>query len=111
MKSTHMKSHRTELALGLALAILFAAFWAWQAPGSREKLTQTDVEAYIQRMQGRLPATPEHEAEVLARLRAWGNADDGKPVYMLNLMSYFQQTVRVPGAESVNVSPAESNRI
>jgi hypothetical protein len=106
-----MKSHRTELALGLVLAILFAIFWAWQVPASRGKLTEADVETYIKRLQGRVPATPEREAEFLARLRAWGNADDGKPVYMLNLMSYFQQTVRVPGAESVNVSPAESNRI
>jgi hypothetical protein len=106
-----MKSHRIELALGLALAILFAVFWAWQAPGAREQLTAADVEAYIQRMQGRLPATPEREAEFLARLRAWANADDGQPVYMLNVMSYFEQVQRVRGAESIAASPAESNRI
>lgn len=106
-----MKFHRTEIAVGLVLAILFATFWTWQVPSTRGKLTKTDVEAYIQSLQGRLPAKPEREAEFLARLRAWGNADDGKPVYMLNVMSYFQQLQQVPGAPSISVSPAESNRI
>lgn len=106
-----MKSHRTEIALGLLLAVLFACFWAWQAPGARGRLTATEVEEYIGKMQGRLPATPEREAEFLARLRAWGNADDGKSVYMLNVMSYFPQLQHVPGAEAIAVSPAESNRI
>jgi hypothetical protein len=106
-----MKAYRTELALGLVLAVFFAAFWAWQTPGSREKLTETDVEVYIRRMQGKLPATPEREAAFLGRLRAWGNADDGTPVYMLNVMSYFQQVRHVPGSASIAVSPAESNQI
>jgi hypothetical protein len=106
-----MKTYRTELVLGLVLAVFFAAFWAWQTPGSRERLSATDVDAYIQRMQGKLPATPEREAAFLARLRAWGNADDGKPVYMLNVMSYFQQVRHVPGSASIDISPAESNRI
>lgn len=106
-----MKSHRTELAVGLVLAVLFVTFWAWQTPGSRGKLTGTDVDVYIRRMHGKLPATPEREAAFLARLRAWGNADDGEPVYMLNVISYFQQLQQVPGAPSISVSPAESNRI
>lgn len=106
-----MTFHHTEIAVGLLLAILFATFWTWQVPSTRGKLTKTDVEAYIQSLQGRLPAKPEREAEFLARLRAWGNADDGKPVYMLNVMSYFQQLQQVPGAPSISVSPAESNRI
>jgi hypothetical protein len=106
-----MKAHRTEIALALVLAVLFAIFWAWQSPGTRSRLTEADVDAYIHRMQGRMPATPEREAEFLARLRAWGNADDGKPVYMLNLMSYFPQLQPVPGVEAIAISPAESNRI
>jgi hypothetical protein len=106
-----VKSHRTEIALGLILAVLFAIFWNWQAPGARSRLTEADVDAYIHRLQGRTPATPEREAEFLARLRAWGNADDGKPVYMLNVMSYFPQLQPVPGAEAITVPPVESNRI
>ena len=57
-----MKSHRTELAVGLVLAVLSATFWAWQTPGSRGKLTEADVDVYIRRMHGKLPATPEREA-------------------------------------------------
>ena len=106
-----MKSHRTEIALGLLLAVLFACFWAWQAPGARGRLAATEVEEYIGKMKGRLPATPEREAEFLARLPAWGNADDGKPVYMLNVMSYLPQLQPVPGESSTDISPVESNRI
>lgn len=106
-----MKIDRALLVLGASLAALFAAFWLWQSPGERSRLTAAEVDSYIRRLTGRLPAAAAEEAEFLARLRAWGNADDGRPVYMLNVMSYYDQVKRVRGGESIRSTPAESNRV
>jgi hypothetical protein len=106
-----MKSHRPELLLGIVLLAVFLAFWAWQTPGRSGRLSAGEVDSYIQRLQGRLPGSPAEEAEFLARLRAWGNADDGRPVYMLNLMSYYDRLKRVPGAEAISGTPVEVNAV
>ena len=29
--------------------------------------------------------------QFVANMRAWGESDDGKPVYMINLMGYYDQ--------------------
>jgi hypothetical protein len=52
---------------------------------------------------------PAEKAEALARLRAWGGADDGQPVYMLNLMRYYDELKRIPGAEAIKGTPAQAN--
>src|SRR5215213_6933045 len=46
-----------------------------------------------------------------ARLRAWAEADDGKPVYMLNLMRYYDELRPFPGAPDFQGSPEESNTL
>jgi uncharacterized protein (DUF1330 family) len=61
-------------------------------------------------MAGQLPTTPAEEAEFLGRLRAWGYADDGRPVYMLNVMSYYDQLKPVPRGEHVTGTPREANQ-
>ena len=38
--------------------------------------------------------------EVMARLRAWGEADDGAPIYMLNLMRFHETLQPLPGLQS-----------
>jgi hypothetical protein len=104
-----MRKYQFEIVLALALAIIFAAFWWWQTPGSSGKLTGNEVDAYIQRIAPNLPLEPGEKAEVLARFRAWGQADDGDPVYMLNVMRYFDQLKRIPGAEAIKGTPAQAN--
>ncbi len=46
---------------------------------------------------------------MLARFRAWGEADDGQPVYMLNLMRYYDQLKRLPGVDAMQGTPAQAN--
>ena len=52
---------------------------------------------------------PTETAELLSRFRAWGEADHGQPVYMLNVMRYFDQLKRIAGAEAIKGAPAEAN--
>jgi hypothetical protein len=104
-----MREHRFEITLAVVLVALFAAFWWWQAPGNSGKLTRGDVDAYMRQIETRLPMEPTEKAEVLARFRAWGEADDGQPVYMLNLMRYFDKLKPVPSTEAFKGTPAQAN--
>ena len=79
-----MKTHRFGLFLGAVLAALFVAFWIWQTPGNLQKLSSADVDAYLHKLEGKLPGNPAEQAVFLTRMRAFGLADDGRPVYMLN---------------------------
>ena len=106
-----MKSYRFELILGIVLAVLFGALWAWLEPGARDRLSAAEVDTYIRELDGRLPVSAGEAREFLTRLRAWGLADDGRPVYMLNVMSYYAQLRRVPGAESIQATPVAANAI
>ena len=104
-----MKAHRFEWLLGAVLAALFVAFWAWQTPGNLQKLGAAEVDAYLDRMKGKLPGDPAEQAVFLARMRAFGLADDGRPVYMLNAMRYYPELKHGPGMEEVRGTPAEAN--
>lgn len=104
-----MKTHRFEWLLGAVLATLFVVFWIWQTPGNLRKLTSAEVDAYLQRMQGKLPGDPAEQTVFLARMRAFGLADDGRPVYMLNAMRYYPELKRGSGMEAVHGTPREAN--
>ena len=104
-----MKTHQFELLLGAVLVALFVAFWIWQTPGNLQKLSSVEVEAYLHRMEGKLPGDPAEQAAFLARMRAFGLADDGRPVYMLNLVRYYPELKRRPGMEGVRGTPGEAN--
>ena len=90
---------RSGFALfGIALLALFAAVVFWQTPGlAGSKLTKPEIERYLGAI-GKVPFPPEEKRDVLARVRAWAEADDGRPVYMLNLMRYFDHVRSFPGA-------------
>jgi len=104
-----MKTHRFEIVLALALLAVFAAFWWWQAPGASGKLSRSEVDNYIRKIEPRLPVDPIEKAEILARFRAWGETDDGEPVYMLNAMRYHAQFKKLPGVEGFQGTPAQAN--
>lgn len=97
--------------LGIVLVVAYAALWHWLAPGISAKLTPADVDGYLARMAGHLPTTPADEAKFLGRLREWGYADDGRPVYMLNVMSYYDRLKPVPRGERVTGTPREANHV
>ena len=80
-----MKTHRFGLFLGAVLAALFVTFWIWQTPGNLRKLSSADVDAYLHKLEGKLPGNATEQTAFLARMRAFGLADDGRPVYMARI--------------------------
>jgi len=106
-----LKTHCFEWLLGAVLAALFVTFWIWQTPGNLRKLSSVEVDAYLHRMEGKLPGEPAEQAAFLARMRAFGLADDGRPVYMLNAMRYYPELKRGPGMEGVRGTPRQANAI
>ncbi|MBK7687133.1 MAG: hypothetical protein IPJ25_14975 [Rhodocyclaceae bacterium] len=104
-----MTRYKPEIVLGTILLALFLAVCYWQAPG--HVLTKGEIEAYVQRIDQLAPLPAQQKADFIADLRAWGEADDGKPVYMFNLMRYYPQLQPLPGTEVKATSPAEANSI
>ena len=47
--------------------------------------------------------------ELMKRVRAWMENDDGKPFYMLNLMRYYLELRPLPNAPEIKGTPRESN--
>ena len=53
---------------------------------------------------------PEKGVQVfIARLRPWAEADDGKPVYMFNLIHFFPRLQMFPGAPEFKGTPEQAN--
>jgi hypothetical protein len=104
-----MKRHKFEIIFGAVLIVLFIFFWFWNSPLTG-KLTQEEINHYLGAIEkGAFP--PGEKVEVLARLRAWADNDDGKPVYMLNLMRNYDQLHHYPGAPDFQGTPKQSNKI
>ena len=97
--------YRPELLLALAAAGTVAGLSAFQ---SARKLSQADVDRYIGILERDLPPELEDREEFISRLRAWAENDDGRPVYMLNLMRFFDQLRPFPGAP-VTGTPRDAN--
>lgn len=100
---------RVQIAFGLLLAVVFVLVWRWQVPGESGRLTPQQVDVYLQRVSATLQLEPADRDETLSRLRAWGEADDGRPVHMLNLMRYHEALRPQAGQEGVRMTPRESN--
>lgn len=101
-----MQRYKPELSLAALLLALFLAICFWQAPG--RPLARGEVDAFVRK----IAAAPMPEAvrkPFLQRLRAWGEADDGKPVYMLNLMRYHEQLQPWPGVRLGAGTPRQAN--
>ncbi len=86
---------------------LFLAFWLWHSP-IRGKLTREEIDRYLGEVQ-KLPLPAGEMTATLTRLRAWAEADDGKPVYMLNLMRFYPQLRSFPGTPDFQGTPEEAN--
>jgi hypothetical protein len=103
-----VKRYRFELIIAIASVAAFAALWILLAPGARSALTPDEVDAYVRRIEPIVPMPADEKREVMSRLRAWGVADDGAPVHMLNLMRFHETLQPLPGAQSA-LSPSESD--
>ena len=96
-----------ELILAVAFVILYVAFWGWHSQGAG-KLTEAEIDQYLARL-AKLPL-PENEVQAfIARVRPWAEADDGKPVYMFNLIHFFPKLQTFPGAPEFKGTPEQAN--
>lgn len=102
-----MKRYRVELGLAVLMAVIFALVWHWQVP--HRTLTKTDVEDYIRRIAAGIELPGNEKAEIIGHLRSWGETDDGRPVYMLNLMRYYDAARSMPGRPDIAGSPRDLN--
>ena len=78
-----------ELILAAALLVLYVAFSAWHSQGAG-KLTQAEIDQYVAIIE-KLPLPEKAVQAFIDRLRPWAEADDGKPVYMFNLIHFFSR--------------------
>jgi hypothetical protein len=102
-----MKKRRFELFLGIFFVVLFSIFFFWHSP-IKGKLNSEEINGFLDAI-GKAPFPPDQKAETLARLRAWAEADDGKPVFMVNLIRNYDQILHYPGSPDFNGTPADSN--
>ena len=100
-----MKRYSVEIVLGIVLVFVFLAVSAWQ---SSDTLSEAEVDRYIDIMEKTLPVDMKERNEFIARMRDWGKRDDGKPVYMLNLMRFFDEIEPVSGVPET-LTPLEAN--
>lgn len=102
-----------QAALGVALTAVYHGFRAWQNPGLvKGPLTEDEIARYSDEISKNLHLSSDEELQFLSRLRAWMQVDDGKPVYMLNLMRYYPALKPIAGtsdAATFNGTPEESN--
>jgi hypothetical protein len=96
-----------ELILAAVLVILYSAFWAWHSQGSG-KLTHAEIDQYVANIE-KLPLPEKAVQAFITRLRSWAEADDGKPVYMFNLIHFFPKLQPFPGAPDFNGTPEQAN--
>ena len=96
-----------ELALAAVLVSLYLAFWAWFSQGGG-KLTQAEIDQYVAIIE-KLPLPEKAVQAFIARLRPWAEADDGKPVYMFNLIHFFPRVQPFPGAPNFKGTPEQAN--
>ncbi|TJY61004.1 hypothetical protein E4T66_10210 [Sinimarinibacterium sp. CAU 1509] len=97
------------LIVGAVCLLAFAAVWLWQVPGLvRGAITPEELDGYLAKVAATtLPAA--EKADMQARLREWAASDDGKPIYMLNLMRYHEELRRFPGAPEFQGAPQDAN--
>jgi hypothetical protein len=96
-----------ELIVAAALIVLYVAFWVWHSQGAG-KLTRAEIDQYLANI-AKLPLPEKTVEAFMARVRPWAEADDGKPVYMFNLIHFFPKLQPFPGAPDFKGTPDQAN--
>ena len=102
-----MKIDKVQLVTATGLLGAFASFWRWHSPPAK-KLTPKEIDEYLAII-AKLPLPGDEIDKIVGQLRPWAEADDGKPTYMLNLIRYFPELHRFPGAPEFDGTPEEAN--
>lgn len=102
---------RFQTWLGVCLLVFVGGVYLWQNPGVYQGgMKAAEIEAAMREID-KLPFPPEERVELLKRARRWMETDDGKPVYMLNLMRFYPQLRQYPGAIAFHGTPLQSNAL
>jgi hypothetical protein len=96
-----------EVIFAAVLVIFYLAFAAWHSQGGG-KLTEAEIDHYITNIE-KLPLPEKAVQAFIGRLRPWAEADDGKPVYMFNLIHFFPRLQPFPGAPEFKGTPEQAN--
>lgn len=97
----------TGLIIGLVLLVIYIVFWFWHSPRGG-KLTREEIDHYLGIIEN-LPLPKEEIQAIMSRLRPWAEADDGKPVYMFNMIQFFDKIRSYEGAPEFNGTPDDAN--
>lgn len=104
-----MRTYRFELLLALGLLAVLGVVWLWQNPGIvRGPMRREEIDQYLSILEQR-PYPAEEKPALMQSLRAWMEADDGQPVYMLNLMRFRHELRHFDGDLDFDGTPREAN--
>lgn len=101
-----------QLAL-LAIVLALFVIWVWRKQEPRRPLTAAEIDRYCAEVQARFPVAEGQDAAAMAaRLRRFGENDDGRDIYMLNLLRYHETMAKGPApAGAFAGMPHEANEI
>ncbi|MGJ8687428.1 MAG: hypothetical protein ACSHWQ_08105 [Spongiibacteraceae bacterium] len=104
-----MRNYRVEWIFAIISLSLFAALCVKLSPGP--KLSHSEVTAFVTKLEQGLTMPEPDKSEFIARLQAWGEADDGKPVYLMNLIRYREHVTAWPGHDISALSAREAHAV
>jgi uncharacterized protein (DUF1330 family) len=106
-----IKRFRFELLLASVLALF--VIWAWHKQEPNAPLTRAETERYLAAIAEKFPM-PEgmDKTAALSRLRSFAEKDDGRDIYMLNLLRYNERMASGPApAGQFKGTPDQANTI
>jgi hypothetical protein len=103
-----MKKYTVEIILGAVFILLYLLFSGWHSQWGGT-LTQEEIDQYMSKIEI-LPLPEEEIMAITSRLRPWAEADDGEPVYMFNLIHFFDSLRTFSGAPEFKGTPEEANK-
>lgn len=106
-----MKRFRFEIALAVVLALFVA--WAWHKQEPADPLTPAEAERYVATIAAKYPfADDQDKNAMLARFRSFAANDDGRDIYMVNLLRFHPKMARGPApASRYEGTPEQANLI
>lgn len=105
-----MKKDGPGTVFALALAVVVLAVWLWQSQAlGGGRLTAADIDRYAAAIEINLDVPAAEKAVLIAHVRAWASEDDGRPVYMLNVMRYHEQVRSYPRLDPVHAATPEAS--
>ena len=112
MTLRHMMKRSLELKLFVGFVFFAALVQVWNYQTFLGgKLSAADVESYIVKMEERLELPADQKTLLIARVRDWAKDDNGRPIYMVNLMRYFGEVRAFPTINPLfAITPAQSNQ-